>query len=240
MSRDLQANWWIWKWCVCNRWIEWWLEKQMSDAFILSVNIKHTRLDIHKSMNIIGRFFYFHFLHRCNCVSCQFTTSCAQIPYLLAGLQRSWAASSCFRQKQNKNLKVLVKSSMGTQMFTPIPNLLPLTAVYRLQHLSTCSSTSIFSQGQNTWQWSLNLPVPLKFAKTPKWCEYRWMESQGPNSLSGQTDRVLKMKKETKGGERGSVFIRFMLSRSCWGVGEFPRTLELLSWEKPVFLDTDS
>lgn len=64
------------------------------------------------------------------------------------------------------------------------------------------------------------------------------MESQGPNSLVGQNDRVLKMKKETKGGERGSVFIRFMLSCSCWGVGEFPRTLGLLSWEESFLTQT--
>lgn len=47
----------------------------------------------------------------------------------------------------------------------------------------------------------------------------------GPGRLVGQTDRVLEMKKETKRRERGRVFIRFMWSRSCCRVGEFPRTL---------------
>lgn len=121
-----------------------------------------------------------------------------------------------FQSKQKELRKALVKSSSRSRSahMRPPPrswHSQPCTHAHKHPHLV---------DRERTDDSDVLISEPFYISWTPKWCEYRWLEIQGPGSLT----EWLGMKREMKRGARGRVFIRFMSSRSCWRVGEFPRT----------------
>lgn len=166
--------------------------------------------------------------------------------YLPAGLQRSlepWRQAerscSCFSQNKKNFPKHWSKVHLEAEVHTwghhhhhPLPSLhsQPCTYAHKHPHLVDRERTDDGDLLISESFYQLNPKIMwVQMAGDP--------EIQGPGSLT----KWLGMKREIKRGERGRVFIRFMSSRSCWRVGEFPRTLNCSPGRnQPLLPDPDS